>query len=447
MSAARAFSTAAQERQAQDIAASRLAVPPAGRRSLRTEETPGITGAGRPLPLHERTRMEQRFGRDFSGVRVHAESKAPEEMGAKAFAYGGNIVFGPGEYAPQTLPGNDLLTHELTHVAQQADRGAPAIQKQPKNGKDSGGIGSVAPSEPFEKATEIGPEDGSVLFDLDKATLTPDSRNALVKAVGMRKAPVTVRLEGYASSEGQGPDLAEYNRNLSAYRVLAVKEFLLGRLPAGSKVVPLAYGETAAFGPVEQNRRVGFIIRDGVDAPVEAQKKAEDSVRKDTATVSPFPPIDLHPKVDLGSLAPRAPYRLIPAGPYLTPPFGKTPTYGDIDWDGLHSKAMDHGLRIDDALANSLAAQFTYGYNFFLPFLGPDLALSASNFATNYAFSNFLEAENPNAVDRFNLEFKHAYPNEKSLVIPFLSSDILDSIRKKWKGNEKDDYYFRFNWP
>ncbi len=449
MSSARASSTAALERQAQNIAASRVVTPQAGRRdaSLRTEEAPGITGAGRPLAAHDRTRMEQRFGRDFSGVRVHTDKSAADAVGANAFAYGRDIVFGPGQYAPQTLPGNDLLTHELAHVAQQADQGAPAIQKQPKAGKHQSGIGSVPPSEKFEKASEIAKEDASVLFDLDKAVLTPDSRNALVQAIGNHKGPVTVQIEGYASNEGQGADMSEYNLNLSAHRAIAVKDFLEKKLPAGSKFVPSAYGETSAFGPAEQNRRVGFTIRDGVETPAEAQKKAEASAKDVYTPLSKYPAIDLHPKIDLNSLSPRAPYRLIPPGPYLTPPFGKTPTYGDIHWDDLQSSAMDHGLKIDDSLANSLSLQFYYNYNFFRPFMSPEDALSAGNFATSFAFKNFLQSENPNAFDRFNLEFQQAYPNEHHLVIPFLSSDSLDALRKMLKGNKKDDYHYRFNFP
>jgi len=66
--------------------------------------------------------MEPRFGRDFSGVRVHSDAAAQRsarDINAKAYAVGHNIVFGAGEFAPRTHGGRRLLAHELTHVLQQ----------------------------------------------------------------------------------------------------------------------------------------------------------------------------------------------------------------------------------------------------------------------------------------------------------------------------------------
>jgi hypothetical protein len=66
--------------------------------------------------------MEPRFGHDFSGVRVHADSQAADSaraVGALAYTVGHQVVFGVGQYAPQTPTGQALLAHELTHVVQQ----------------------------------------------------------------------------------------------------------------------------------------------------------------------------------------------------------------------------------------------------------------------------------------------------------------------------------------
>jgi len=91
--------------------------------------TPGIEsginslkGGGQPLPESIRKYFKPRFGYDFSGVRVHADSKASEtakSINAKAFTKGKNIVFGAGQYSPETDTGKLLLAHELTHVLQQ----------------------------------------------------------------------------------------------------------------------------------------------------------------------------------------------------------------------------------------------------------------------------------------------------------------------------------------
>ena len=77
---------------------------------------------GRRLEDSPRQLMESRFGQDFSSVRVHtgplAEASA-RSVHAAAYTVGGDIVFGPGRYAPQGAGGQRLLAHELAHVVQQ----------------------------------------------------------------------------------------------------------------------------------------------------------------------------------------------------------------------------------------------------------------------------------------------------------------------------------------
>ncbi len=59
---------------------------------------------------------------DFSQVRVHTDSKSAESalaVDALAYTVGRDVVFGAGQYAPGTAEGQELLAHELVHVAQQ----------------------------------------------------------------------------------------------------------------------------------------------------------------------------------------------------------------------------------------------------------------------------------------------------------------------------------------
>jgi hypothetical protein len=66
--------------------------------------------------------MEQRFGHDFSRVRVHSDATAEQsarDVNAHAYTMGHNIVFGAGRLAPSTNQGRRLIAHELTHVVQQ----------------------------------------------------------------------------------------------------------------------------------------------------------------------------------------------------------------------------------------------------------------------------------------------------------------------------------------
>ncbi len=84
-----------------------------------------LKGGGRPLSGSERTFFEPRFGYSFSNVRIHTGSHASEtakSVNAKAFTLGKDVVFGAGEYAPETKEGKKLLGHELTHVVQQNGR-------------------------------------------------------------------------------------------------------------------------------------------------------------------------------------------------------------------------------------------------------------------------------------------------------------------------------------
>jgi len=88
-------------------------------------------GSGRALDSGARSRMESAFGRDFSGVRIHTDSRAASlssELNARAFTIGRNVAFGSGEYNPGTPVGDALLAHELAHVVQQGggNGGSPA---------------------------------------------------------------------------------------------------------------------------------------------------------------------------------------------------------------------------------------------------------------------------------------------------------------------------------
>jgi hypothetical protein len=90
-----------------------------------------VRAPGRPLDSSTREFMESRFGHDFGGVRVHtgeAAGRTATEMNALAYTVGSNIVFGAGQYAPESAEGRHLLAHELTHVVQQSrgrDRALP----------------------------------------------------------------------------------------------------------------------------------------------------------------------------------------------------------------------------------------------------------------------------------------------------------------------------------
>ena len=100
----------------------RLAVDrkPAGAIPSSTREV--LHSTGMPLEPSVRSLMEPRFGHDFSQVRVHTDGRAAESaraVNALAYTVGRDVVFGAGQYLPQTESGRKVIAHELAHVVQQ----------------------------------------------------------------------------------------------------------------------------------------------------------------------------------------------------------------------------------------------------------------------------------------------------------------------------------------
>jgi hypothetical protein len=87
-----------------------------------------LSAPGAPLPEREWREMETRFRRDFASICIHADPAAAEaarELGAEAFALGRRIVLDSSLMPLDAPKGRALGTHELTHVAQQAEAFAP----------------------------------------------------------------------------------------------------------------------------------------------------------------------------------------------------------------------------------------------------------------------------------------------------------------------------------
>jgi len=75
-----------------------------------------VRGPGQPLATPLRADMENRFGADFSTVRVHADDAARSsaaDLGARAYTSGEHVVLGDGDADRPTL------AHELAHILQQ----------------------------------------------------------------------------------------------------------------------------------------------------------------------------------------------------------------------------------------------------------------------------------------------------------------------------------------
>jgi uncharacterized protein DUF4157 len=102
-------------------------------------------GGGRPLEHAMMRRMERDTGGGLDDVRVHVGPQAEllaRAVDARAFTVGSDIFFGPGEYRPGTPAGEELIAHEVAHVAQQ--RGAPM----------AGPLTVSQPGDPLEREAE-----------------------------------------------------------------------------------------------------------------------------------------------------------------------------------------------------------------------------------------------------------------------------------------------------
>ena len=128
------------QRQVVDKQSEHTEIPPIVNEVLRSP--------GKPLDGETRAFMEPRFGHDFSGVRVHTDTKAAESaraVDALAYTVGRDIVLGSSHAVSNTRPGRELIAHELAHVVQQSNVSAAGpVERMSSPGDVSEGAADVA---------------------------------------------------------------------------------------------------------------------------------------------------------------------------------------------------------------------------------------------------------------------------------------------------------------
>jgi hypothetical protein len=116
--------------------------------SYALDQTPGSVGA--TLDSSTQQAMASQLSFDFSRVRVHSDPEAAALAAgqhARAYTVGHHVVFGAGQYRPQSASGQALLAHELGHVIQQSIAGVTAVQCD-----DLGSAGSTTTQQPAKPA-------------------------------------------------------------------------------------------------------------------------------------------------------------------------------------------------------------------------------------------------------------------------------------------------------
>jgi outer membrane protein OmpA-like peptidoglycan-associated protein len=234
-----------------------------------------IKGSGQPLSKSSRAFFEPRFGQDFSNVRIHNDSKASEiakTLNAKAFTTGKKIVFGAGQFAPETNAGRWLLAHELAHTIQQRHDLVPSrvhnltpsrlsVQRVCGSraiGRPSGctPVGGVSVFDISSSSDEL------YLFDRDCDDLKPRYESRL-ELLATRFGPNDViEIHGFASEEGS----AEFNEHLSCARALKAESVLTGEGILLASISVFMHGATP--GPSREHRSVVIPLPTQASPPI-----------------------------------------------------------------------------------------------------------------------------------------------------------------------------------
>jgi outer membrane protein OmpA-like peptidoglycan-associated protein len=222
--------------------------------------TAALSSPGHSMPVALRSSLEQRFGADFGAVRLHTDERAAASataVGARAYTVGRDVVFGPGQYAPETPAGLHTLAHELAHVVQQQGgvRGPPVtsgmVRRQACPTPPTG-LGNTPPAPACEpsRAAFSGP---TATFCVDSAELAPGQEARLIASAARLPPTGTILIHGFASVDGPPGD---YNANMSCHRANRAARILAAQGIAPSRIQTRAHGGTSALGSAANNRAV-----------------------------------------------------------------------------------------------------------------------------------------------------------------------------------------------
>ncbi len=169
---------------------------------------------------------------------------------------------------PPASPSKDDIINALISKDSSTSRGFTQAPAAPSNDKAKP---AVHASYNAKTTTESGAAHASIgvpiLFDLNSATIKPDSRSTLSEIAAALRSPtlkgVKILLEGHTDASGQ----AEANLELSQQRADAVRDYLVreGGVP-GDQLSTIGKGQTEPANPnnplAAENRRVVLVNLD-----------------------------------------------------------------------------------------------------------------------------------------------------------------------------------------
>lgn len=198
-----------------------------------------LNSGGQPMDRGTQKFMEQRFGEDFGNVQIHTGSQASEstaDINARAFTHQNHLVFGAGQYNPETQDGKRLIAHELTHVLQQKDGVQTKKIQRDKTDKDDKNVeGFSVTYYPFTQGNVK--EDvkflKSIIANAQKAIVVEDSLLKIYQIEGqdpkllqtfiLKKDIVLVPIYHYYGADGRFYPIA-YDSTIPGYTFKGVEE-------------------------------------------------------------------------------------------------------------------------------------------------------------------------------------------------------------------------------
>ncbi|HUI83247.1 MAG TPA: DUF4157 domain-containing protein [Candidatus Binatia bacterium] len=431
----------------------RKATGPAGAQSVPPAAQEALQSPGHPLDKRARDFFEPRFGCDFSGVRVHADSvaaDAAEAVNSAAYTVGHDIVFGSGRYNSTSTAGRELLAHELTHVVQQsrASHSVGSAQEAEAEASRSAGrmVSGKRPAVRLSAPRSM--QRQPLTKDVPKADLSENASPLLASAIG------SVTLDGFETgkSELSGGNQAKLSKTVETIWKL------LKQYPA-SKIHVIGY--TDAVGQENDNQTLGQARADAVQSTllglglpgvaINAEsrgannllvktKRAEPrnrrvEVRFEPSTMlrgglagglgsTPSKPIDWHQEgvkvtTNLCDVNPT----LCGGKPGIPPtsgtPLDTKPIPDDVPYDlmdvpGLNDAYRSHGQ--SPSQAGDTRATFARLYKKYRNMGLPEkIAAKLANSEMTSTAGQDQSRDNPNSIDRSNQQMKQDFPGSTTI--------------------------------
>jgi hypothetical protein len=233
-----------------------------------TENYISNLSGGASLSTEQKSFFESGIGYDFSDVKIHTNSEARQSaknINALAYTHGSNIVFGEGQYQPDTDAGKKLLAHELTHVVQQ--KGNAMVQRQEVIEMPATTIHSGMPSDLSSLSTP--PPPGSMTMAVDTAHIELNSQ-----------LPTTVL--PFTTGGWNGNDIAN---KLGQYdRIPGTDSDAVRCVQAVALMSHILMGPAAAIGYLSSISLQGMLSTGGMTARVRTALRVIDYVKRQIET-------------------------------------------------------------------------------------------------------------------------------------------------------------------